>query len=251
MNSLNMMEHQDKQIFNKHTEFLRGVPIFKGLPNHFICALSSKMRTVSYKKGTNIFQDSDEANALYFVKRGIIKVKKINAEGKELIIYIKQVGDTLAEAFLFCKKGTIYHETAEALEDTEVFVLSHAELEDVLTVNPTACINMVRYMGEQIHDFTAQLLDLTLLDVYSKTIKAMVNLAHKIGCKINNGMIIEIPLSIQDLAKIIGASRESVSRAITKLREQNIITVHNRKITINSWSMFYQEYKITNCIPIK
>ncbi len=243
MNSHYTVEHQDDPICNKYTEFLRGVAIFKGLPNQFIYDLSTRVRKVPYKKGNYIFQDFDEANALYFVKRGIIKVKKINAEGKELIIYIKQLGDILAEAYLFCKKGTVYHETAEALVDTEVFVLSHADLEDILTINPSACTTMVRFMGEQLHDFTAQLVDLTLLDVYSNTIKAIARLAYKIGYKVNNEMRIEIPLSIQDLAKFIGASRESVTRVIKKLREQNIITIHNRKITINSWSMFYQEYK--------
>lgn len=226
---------------NEYTRFLKGIPIFKNLSDHFIYVLSTRAKKVHYKKGKYIFHETDEAKAIYFVKRGIIKVKKTNPLGKELIVCIKQTGDILAESSLFCEPGALYHETAQALLDSEVIVITNSDLEDVMAVNPTSSIEMIRFMGEQLHSFTSQLIDLTLLDVYSKTLKTLERLAREFGCKTNNEVIIEIPLSIQELANIIGATRESVSRVFAKLREQDVVTINNKSISINSWNTFYQK----------
>lgn len=223
---------------NEYFKFLRGIPIFKNLTNHFIYVLSTKAKTAYYKKGKNIFYETDEARAIYFVKRGIIKVKKTNPLGRELIVCIKQTGDILAESSLFCEPDALYHETAQTLMDSEVIVLTNADLEEVMAVNPTLSIEMIRFMGEQLQSYTSRLLDLALLDVYTKTLKTLEQLALEFGYKSNNQVKIEIPLSIQELANIIGATRESVSRTMGKLREQNVVTINQKGISINSWNIF-------------
>lgn len=221
-----------------HTEFLRGITIFRHLPDHIIHTLSSKIKTGSFKKGEYIFHESDEATAIYFVKSGIVKIKKINSQGKELIVCIKRSGDIFAEAALFCEPGTIYPGTAQMLSDGEVMYLLTTDLEEVISMNPQVSVEMIRFMSIQLRSFTSTLRDIALLDVYGKTVKTIERLAHEFGSKTHCGVKIEIPLSIQELSNIIGSTRESVSRVLSKLREQNLVTIDEKNIYINNWCDF-------------
>lgn len=225
-----------------HTEFLKGIIFFKDLPDHIISALSLKVKTAAYKKGEYIFHESDEAKAIFFVKSGIVKIKKINPQGKELIVCIKRAGDIFAEASLFCEPGSIYPGTAQTLSDAEVAFLLTSDLEEVISINPELSIEMIRFMGTQLRSFTSILRDIALLDVYGKTVKTIERLAREFGSKTTSGVKIELPLSIQELSNIIGSTRESVSRVLSKLKEQDLVTIDEKNIIINNWCDFCQMF---------
>lgn len=224
------------------SEFLRGIIFFKDLPDHLLDALAAKVKTASYKKGDYIFHESDEAKAIHFVKNGIVKIKKINPQGKELIVCIKRSGDIFAEASLFCEPGTNYPGTAQTISDAEVLFLLTSDLEDVISINPDLSVEMIRFMGGQLRSFTSILRDIALLDVYGKTVKTIERLARDFGSKTTSGVKIELPLSIQELANIIGSTRESVSRVLSKLKDQDLVTINEKNIVINNWCDFCQMF---------
>ncbi|WP_458414332.1 Crp/Fnr family transcriptional regulator [Schinkia sp. CFF1] len=224
------------------TEFLKGIVFFKDLPDHLINALAAKGKTAAFKKGDYIFHESDESKAIYFVKSGIVKIKKINPQGKELIVCIKRSGDIFAEASLFCEPGTIYPGTAQTITDAEVMFLLTSDLEEVISINPDLSIEMIRFMGGQLRSFTSILRDIALLDVYGKTVKTIERLAREFGSKTTSGVKIELPLSIQELANIIGSTRESVSRVLSKLKEQDLVSMDEKNIIINNWCDFCQMF---------
>lgn len=221
-----------------HVEFLRGIPFFKDLSDNLVSSLSSKVKTAAYKKGEYVFHESDDAKAVFFVKRGSLKIKKTTAQGKELIVCVKQSGHIFAEASLFSEPGSLYPGTAQTLTDCEVLYLLNSDLEQLIATNPTLSIEMIRFMGGQLRSFTTILQDVALLDLYSKTIKAIDRLAREFGSKTLCGVRIEIPITIQDIANIIGSTREGVSRIISKLRDQGLITIEGKHIIINNWCEF-------------
>ncbi|WP_017754612.1 Crp/Fnr family transcriptional regulator [Calidifontibacillus oryziterrae] len=221
-----------------YAEFLRKISIFKPLPDHIIEILSAKIKTAQYQKGDFVFHESDEAKAVFFVKSGAVKIKKINAQGKELIVCMKRSGDIFAEASLFCESGSIYPGTAQMLSSGEVLYLLTTDLEEALSMNPELSVEMIRFMSTQLRSFTSILRDIALLDVYGKTVKTIERLAREFGSKTESGVVIELPLSIQELANIVGSTRESVSRVLSKLREQDLISINEKNIIINNWCDF-------------
>lgn len=225
-----------------YLEFLKGIIFFKDLPEHIIHALSTKVKTASFKKGEYIFHESDEAKAIFFVKSGLVKIKKINSQGKELIVCLKRAGDIFAEASLFCEPNTLYPGTAQTISDTEVLYLLTSDLEEVIAMNPELSVEMIRFMGAQLRSFTSVLRDIALLDVYGKTVKTIERLAREFGSKTAKGVKIEIPLSVSELANIIGSTRESVSRVLSKLREQDLVSMDEKNIIINNWCDFCQMF---------
>lgn len=228
-----------------HSEFLKKISIFKSMPDHIIDILNSKIKSATLQKGDFVFHESDEAKAIYFVKSGAVKVKKINAQGKELIVCMKRTGDIFAEASLFSAPGSLYPATAQMLSSGEVTYLLTSDLEEVLSMNPDLSVEMIRFMSTQLRSFTSTLRDIALLDVYGKTVKAIEKLAREFGSKTNCGVVIELPLSIQELANIVGSTRESVSRVLSKLREQDLVTISEKNIIINNWCDFCQMFAET------
>ncbi|WP_458413188.1 Crp/Fnr family transcriptional regulator [Schinkia sp. CFF1] len=221
-----------------YVNFLKSISFLQGLPDETIHFLASRVKTAKYKKGDFIFHESDKAEAIFFVKSGVVKIKKSSSQGKELIVCIKREGNIFCEVSLFGKPDACYPGTAQAISNTEVLYFLNSDLENIMFMYPDISIEMIRYMGKQLRSFTDILQDIALLDIYRKTIKTLERLAHEFGSKLTCGIKIDLPLTIQELANIIGSTRESVSRIISQLKEQGIISIEGKTITINNWCDF-------------
>ncbi|RSK27930.1 Crp/Fnr family transcriptional regulator [Bacillus sp. HMF5848] len=224
--------------------FLQKLPIFHEIPLNTLNRIASCIQTVSYKKGEILFTEHDEAQGVCFIKSGIVRLTKGDSSGRELIVCIKKTGDIFAEACLFAEVGTTYPATAQMQTDGDILLLKTADLEDEMMKHPELGVVMVRYMSRQLRTFTDTLRDVALLDVHRKTISTLDRLANEFGTKIQSGVQIELPLTVQDFANMIGATRESVSRVFSRLKREKIIDVKEKKIIINNWCEFCTLYKL-------
>ncbi|MCH1625864.1 Crp/Fnr family transcriptional regulator [Ferdinandcohnia quinoae] len=227
-----------------YQELLQKIEILKNLPEDTLNIIGKSLKTINYQRGNMIFSEFDIAKGVYFVKSGVVRLTKGDHTGKEIVVCIKKAGELFAEACLFTEEGTLYPATATMIQEGDVLFLKTADLERELFINPELGIEIIRYMSYQLRGFTTTLRDIALLDVYSKTISALDRLAKDFGEKNGYGVNIELPLTIQEFANLIGARRESVSRVFSKLRSDNIITIHERKIVISDWCRFCTMYRM-------
>lgn len=218
--------------------FMRKVEIFKNLPNGVLAGIVKSAIRNEYRKGQRIIIEETEAEGVYFVLSGSVKLTKQNEQGNEIIVCIKRKGDIFAEACLFNEKNSCYPATAVMLEDGELVFLNKKELEKELLSEPELAIQMIRYMSEQLQDFTSTLRDIALLDVYTKTVRTLEKLAEKFRGDGYNRYNIEIPLNVQEFATVVGVSRESISRVFSKLKKEGLIDLRERKIIILDWCLF-------------
>jgi CRP/FNR family transcriptional regulator, cyclic AMP receptor protein len=219
---------------------IRKVGIFKNLPGNVLSGVMKRIQLLKYKKGQRIILEETEAHGVFFVFSGSVKLTKQDANGNEMIVCIKKKGEIFAEACLFNQQSTCYPATASMLSDGEIAFLNKKELEFELIQQPELAIQMIRYMSEQLQEFTSTLRDIALLDVYTKTIKSLERLAMKFKSE-DGGFVrynIEIPLNVQEFATVVGVSRESVSRVFSKLRKDGFIELRERKIVIVDWCLF-------------
>ncbi|HYK74806.1 MAG TPA: Crp/Fnr family transcriptional regulator [Pseudoneobacillus sp.] len=218
--------------------FMRKVEIFKHLPTNVLAEIVKRTQKTEYKKGQRIIVEETEAEGVFFITAGSVKLTKQNEHGNEIIVCIKKKGDIFAEACLFNQKNTCYPATAAMLEDGEIVFLNKRDLENELLCQPELAIQMIRYMSEQLQEFTSTLRDIALLDVYAKTVRTLEKLAEKFRGDPFNRYNIEIPLNVQEFATVVGVSRESISRVFSKLKKDGLIDLRERKIIILDWCMF-------------
>jgi CRP/FNR family cyclic AMP-dependent transcriptional regulator len=217
-----------------HKDLLRKIVIFKDLSQESLSMIEERMETLTLKKGEQVISENAVAKGVYFVHSGAVKLTKQDENGNEIIVCIKQQGDVFAEACLFTQKTECYPATAAMLQAGKVFFLDKSELEQDLYRNPELAMQMIRYMSDALREMTSTLRDVALLDVYAKTVKTLERLGNKFNTG-QNRWNIEIPLTIQEFASVVGTSRESVSRVFSKLKKEGMIDLKSRKIIILDW----------------
>jgi CRP/FNR family transcriptional regulator, cyclic AMP receptor protein len=215
----------------KLEDFLRKIIIFKDLSAKSIHLIANRIQTLTVKKGGQVICEDEVAKGVYFIHTGAVKLTKQDESGNEIIVCMKQKGDVFAEACLFSKTSELYPATATMLQDGQLFYLDKLELEKGLHEYPELAVQMIQYMSDSLRDMTSTLRDVALLDVYAKTVKTLERLGNKFNTS-SSRWNIEIPLTIQEFATVVGTTRESVSRVFSKLKKEGIIEMKSRKIIV-------------------
>ena len=223
--------YADKIVGLQTADFLRKIVIFNDLSTKSMNLIVKRIQTLSFKKGEQVICEDETAKGVFFVHSGAVKLTKEDESGNEIIVCMKHKGDVFAEACLFSKTSELYPATATMLQDGQLFFLDKMELEKGLHEYPELAVQMIRYMSDSLREMTSTLRDVALLDVYAKTVKTLERLGNKFNTSTTRWNI-EIPLTIQEFATVVGTTRESVSRVFSKLKKEGIIDMKSRKIII-------------------
>lgn len=215
----------------KMEDFLRKIVIFKDLSDKSIQLIAKRIQTLNVKKGIQVIGEDEVAKGVFFIHTGAVKLTKQDQSGNEIIVCMKQKGDVFAEACLFSKTSELYPATATVLQEGQLFYLDKHELEKGLHEYPDLAVQMIQYMSDSLREMTSTLRDVALLDVYAKSVKTLERLGNKFNTSASRWNI-EIPLTIQEFATVVGTTRESVSRVFSRLKKEGIIEMKSRKIVI-------------------
>lgn len=213
--------------------FLSNIPIFSILPKDQRDQLAEIIQTKKMTKGEVLFHEFDLAESIYFVDEGKVRITKSTPEGKEIALNIRQAGDMFAEVVLFCKPGSTYPATATCIESGNLFLIKNKELETFLLRHPELSISLFRYVSERLRISQTTLRDVALFGKLGALAATLVRLGEEYGVEDDNGVTIKIKLTHEDLGSFFGATRESVTRLMNQLKQQNIVTKKQGYLVIN------------------
>jgi CRP/FNR family transcriptional regulator, cyclic AMP receptor protein len=175
-----------------------------------------------WKKGSHVFLQDDPLVNVYFIYEGKVKIYKSDVSGKEQIVSILKQGDMFPHVGFFRKGG--YPAFSEILEDAILVVVPIAQFEKVLIENPELCIKVFKVLGEKIVDLQERLEAQILNNTYQQIIKLLIRLGKEHGTHLSDGRILlKAEFTNRDLANMIGTTRETVSRTLTKLKKDQLI----------------------------
>lgn len=212
-------------------ELLRKVSFFSELNTEILEEVSKFMRERFYPKGTIIFLEGEPGSAVYFIKSGQVKISKLSESGKEIIVAILGEGDFFAESTLFRKRST-YPATAEVIEDAVVGMVSNKDLEDLVLKNPEMALEVIRALTSKLMTIQDRIKQLGSNDAVERTIQVLVTLANGHGRKTAQGIELCVKITRQDLAGLVGVTRETISRILSKLNQAKIIDISGKNIII-------------------
>lgn len=205
-------------------EVLRTVPLFKELTSDELDEIVNIAQNRQYGKGSHIFMQEDPLENVYFIYKGRVKIYKNDVNGREQIVSVLKDGDMFPHVGFF-RKGT-YPAYSFVLEDTIAVVISISHFEQVLLQHPQVCIKLFRVMGEKIVDLQNRLEAQILNNSYEQIIKLIIRLCNTDGKQEDDGRTtITTQFTNRDLANMIGSTRETVSRTLTKLKKKKLIDV--------------------------
>ncbi|MDR6122624.1 CRP/FNR family cyclic AMP-dependent transcriptional regulator [Bacillus sp. SLBN-46] len=177
-----------------------------------------------WKKQSHVFLQGDPLENVYFIYDGKIKIYKSDINGKEQIVAIAKKGEMFPHVGFF-RKGD-YPAYAEVIEPTTLIAVPISKFESVLIENPELCIKVFKVLGEKIVDLQNRLEEQILNNTYEQIIKLIIRLAQKHGQEKGDGTILlKSEFTNKDLANMIGTTRETISRTLTKMKKDELIEV--------------------------
>ncbi|MFU0783228.1 MAG: Transcriptional regulator, Crp/Fnr family [Thermoanaerobacterium thermosaccharolyticum] len=213
------------------------VHIFKDLNEEELKAISSMTKEGFYAKGNIIINEGDRIDNIYIIHKGKIKVYKINLDGKEQILYILKDGDTFGENSIFKEqKATFY---AEAMDDVKLCLLSREDFIRIISRNPEIALKIMNYLLERLQNIESLVKDITTEDVKTRLLSMILRLADKEGIKNSDGIKLKFYLSREDIANLLGTTRETISRKLHELEDDGMIKfLSNKEILLKDIEKF-------------
>ena len=190
--------------------------------------LTSDRNINRYKKKQVIYSEGNHPNRLYYVIKGKVKTYKSNEDGKELITDLFSPGDFVGHVALL--EGTKYRDTAEALEETELAVISKEDFDELISTNPEILKKFIQLLAKSVSDKENQLLGLAYNSLRRKVADALLMVQSKYQSTKEGNFFID--LSRENLATIAGTATESLIRTLGDFKTERLIEINESRITI-------------------
>jgi CRP/FNR family cyclic AMP-dependent transcriptional regulator len=216
---------------HKLVPLLQNVPIFQDLSINELEVIAPLFVERNYKKGTILFFEADIGEEFYLIETGVVKIYRIDY-AKEIILALFRDGDFFGEMSLI-QKGLTRSATAETLETSTIYTLVRSEFYQFLERSPKLSLRLLQVTMDRLRKANEQIYDLTFLDVRMRIIKVVCRLAEEHGIQKNDSLMINMKLTHQQLANLAGTVRESVTKVLHELQEDQIITIQKKMIYIN------------------
>jgi len=206
---------------------LQSIPLFRHLAEDEIHRLADLARQRKYPKGSVILFEDDPGDALYVVVSGRVKVVLIGEDGREVILSTMDKGDFFGEMSLIDDEPRSAH--VIAMENSRLLVLRRDDFHRCLDTTPRIALGLLRALSKRLRQANSQIGGLVLLDVAGRIARLLLQSADG-----DDGSVITAKLTHHTIAQMIGSSRETVSRTMRTLIEQDLIAVSQKTITIKN-----------------
>lgn len=193
--------------------------------------LSGLLRRRSYRAGETIFHKDDAGSTMYVISEGTVKVSVPSELGNEMILAILSNGDHFGELSLFDNKPRSATVTAASV--TEVYILHHDDFINFINKHPRVAINIISSLSERLRRADNLIEDVVFLDIPARLAKKLIELSRSHGKEKPDGSVeIDLRLTQQDIANMLGTTRESVNRQLVAFQDRGLITIDRQRITI-------------------
>jgi CRP/FNR family cyclic AMP-dependent transcriptional regulator len=206
-------------------DFLASVPMFSGLQRDELLKFAELTRERTYPKGSVILFQGDPGDSLYVLRQGRAKVVLIGEDGREVILGVLEPGAHFGELALIDDQPRSAH--VIAMEDSQLLILRREDFRRRVEANPPVAWALLTELSRRLRRADQKIGGLVLLDVPGRISRLLLDLSAE-----SDSATIEKPLTHQTIAQMIGASRETVSRAMKEFQEEGLIRVERRRIAV-------------------
>ena len=185
-----------------------------------------------FEKDEMIFHVGSPSDDIYILLDGRVKIYELSRDGKELILWFCFPGELFGLAEVVKRK--FREVNAQACSHVEILVIKHADFERFLYGHPAVAMNVISLLSSRLRELSDVLLNLASDDVTSRVIKLITRLSARYGKPFENGIYLDIPLTHQEMADMIGTSRQTVTTVLGNLRRKGILRTEQRNIYIQN-----------------
>jgi CRP/FNR family transcriptional regulator, cyclic AMP receptor protein len=209
---------------------LMQAPLFSALDAEAAVALRASMAEMRVQRGGIIFAEGEAGERMYVVLDGKVKLGHTSPDGRESLLAVLGPGEVFGELSLFDPGPRTA--TATAVTDTVVVGLGHADLRPWLTGRPEVAESLLQALAQRLRRTNEALADLVFSDVPGRVAKQLLDLADKFGQPGPDGVLVHHDLTQEELAQLVGASRETVNKALADFTQRGWVEVDQRQVLL-------------------
>jgi CRP-like cAMP-binding protein len=218
-----MNDHVDEAV-------IRKAPLFSGLDSSAADSLRTSMNLVKLRKGQSLFKEGDDGDHLYVVSSGKVKLGTKSVDGRENLLMILGPGDMFGELSLFDSGPRTA--TATAVTDSKLLALGQDKVIPWVREHPEVSLQLLARLASRLRRTNEVVGDLVFSDVPGRVAKALIDLGVKFGDKRTEGLFVNHDLTQEELAQLVGASRETVNKALADFAQRGWLRLEARSVMI-------------------
>ena len=211
-------------------EVVRKAPLFTALDDAAALSLRASMDSVKINKGGILFKEGDSGEHVYVIVEGKLKLGTSSGDGRENLLSILGPGEMFGELSLFDPGPRT--STATAVTDAKLLSLSHAKLIPWLRENPDVSLQLLARLAQRLRRTNEAVGDLVFSDVPGRVAKALIDLGERFGKESPEGLFVHHDLTQEELAQLVGASRETVNKALADFAGRGWLRLDGRAVLI-------------------
>jgi CRP/FNR family cyclic AMP-dependent transcriptional regulator len=205
---------------------LKKISFLANLPDETLLTLAAKAKSAKFPKHATILTEGDETSSLYVILSGKVRVYSSDDKSKEVTLMIQEAGTHFGELALLSDEPR--SATVETLEKTVCGIISKADFLNWLKQNPDVAIVLLGVLSEKIRFLTEKVKQMALSNVYERTIKVLYEMAKPEG----DILVIHDKPTQQELATMVGASREMINKIMNELTKGEYIVIQDKTLRI-------------------
>jgi len=210
--------------------YLKKFNLLESMNDEEMEMMNEKITDNEVKRKQPIYLQGDPSENLYFLKRGRVKLSRLDESGKEITLTLLEPGEIFGELGLF--DDSPRETTAVALEDCLVCAIRRRDFEELMAQKADLSFKLNKLMGLRIRHIENRIDELLFRDVPSRLASLILRLADKHPREMKRGLRVNIKLSQQEMANLIGATREMTSTVLNQFKKEGIIDIESKYIYI-------------------
>jgi len=211
--------------------YLKKIPLLAELGPEGLARLAERVEQREIRRREVVYMNGDPGEALYFVNGGRIKISKVTRDGKSLTLFYCGPSELFGEGCLI--DGGPRTEMAEAVENAMLTQIDRGDFERLLISHAHLGAAMTRLMVQRRKDLETKVEALVFRDVTSKLAELLIKLGGEYGVDDARGTLVALKITHQELANLIGSTRETVSLTLSQFKRKKFICTEGRKVIIS------------------
>ena len=213
-------------------ELPKSVALFSGLDAAALEEVAGAARGRTIGAGSAFFREGDPAESFFVVQTGTVKLTQLTPEGHVVVLRLLSPGDAFGGIAAFA--GETYPVTAEAVTDASVLEWPGKVVGALMERHPKLAMNALRLVAGRLHDLQVRYRQLATEKVERRVARALLRLVNQSGRRVESGVLIDLPLSREDIAQMTGTTLFTVSRIISRLEADGVLEAGRQRMVIRN-----------------
>jgi CRP-like cAMP-binding protein len=211
-------------------ELLKPVPMFASLTLDALRDVAGVARTREVEPGAIFFHEGDPASSFFVIQTGTVKLTQLTPEGHQVVLRLIGAGEAFGGVAAF--SGGPYPVTAEAVTLAVVFEWPGPIMATLMERYPPIVMNALRFVAARLHELQVRYRQLATEKVERRIARALLRLVQQAGRRVESGVLVDLPLSREDIAQMTGTTLYTVSRVVSRWEGEGILEAGRQRVVI-------------------